>query len=449
MSVQAAVIGAGPAGLAAAGALSERGVRVTLLDAGRELSRRRHDDADDLGTGVGGTGLFSDGKFSYFPSGTHLYRLSDGARLKDSYGWCRDRLDAVGIPAEPFPELAPAGTPVAATPEGVKGYPSYYASLDQRRELVERLVAGVAGDVVTGAAVHRLTPVGPRYEVGFQVAGTSGERTTTVDAVVLASGRLGGLDLVERRLQSGLALGAQRYDIGIRIEAPSDTGFLSRMRAPDVKRIWTCGSTEVRTFCTCRDGEVWNIPFWGLSAVSGRSDGPSTGWSNFGLLARFDGAHQAQGDAVFRGVRRRRQTSGAAVFEGLAAFLGLPSAGPVPDVAERPWRPAARFRPGSVREALGDELADILTTAVRELLEWSPDLLGPRTVCIAPAIEGTGQYPRVDGDLRVDGEAVWCAGDVVGRFRGLVPALISGHYAGAAAADAFVGARALASQGAS
>lgn len=434
MSGQVAVIGAGPAGLAAAGALRDRGVHVTVLDAGLELARRRHDLADHLGTGVGGTGLFSDGKFSYFPSGTHLYRLQDQSRLAESYGWCRSRLETIGIPAEPFPRLDADPGDSRPVPDGVKGYPSHYATLAQRQRLVELMCVGLGDDLRTDAAVHGLTAGAHGYDVAYRTDHDGGEHVLEVDAVVLATGRLGALDLVERRLASTLPLQPERYDIGIRIEAPSDVGFLSRMRSPDVKRIWTSGRTQVRTFCTCRDGEVWSIPFWGLSAVSGRSDGPRTGYSNFGLLARFDGDRRSQGDAVFRGLRQRLRASHTAVVESLSAFLtGVPAA--LPDRAERPWHPASSFQPGSVREVLGDELADILAVAVRELVAWSPDLLGPRTVCIAPAIEGTGQYPRADGDLRVADEAIWCAGDVVGRFRGLVPALVSGHYAGVAAAE--------------
>ena len=71
-----AVIGAGQAGLAAACALSCKEVDVTVYEAGQELSKRRHDIAVDLAAGIGGAGLFSDGKFSYYPSGTYRYRLA-------------------------------------------------------------------------------------------------------------------------------------------------------------------------------------------------------------------------------------------------------------------------------------------------------------------------------------------------------------------------------------
>ncbi len=39
----------------------------------------------------------------------------------------------------------------------------------------------------------------------------------------------------------------------------------------------------------CEDGEVWLIPYDDISALSGRSDGPPSRFSNFGLLAKFRG----------------------------------------------------------------------------------------------------------------------------------------------------------------
>ncbi|MCK7475343.1 MAG: hypothetical protein MZV49_21820 [Rhodopseudomonas palustris] len=42
------------------------GIDYRLFEAGPALLARRHDRADELGYGIGGAGLFSDGKFSYF-----------------------------------------------------------------------------------------------------------------------------------------------------------------------------------------------------------------------------------------------------------------------------------------------------------------------------------------------------------------------------------------------
>ena len=91
------IVGGGPAGLATAHALQRAGIEYRLFDAGPPLLARRHDCADDLGAGIGGAGLFSDGKFSYFPSGTALYQIGNAALLRLAYGAVARLLGDIGI----------------------------------------------------------------------------------------------------------------------------------------------------------------------------------------------------------------------------------------------------------------------------------------------------------------------------------------------------------------
>ena len=68
-----AVIGGGPAGLSAAVALSKLGFEPIVFEKGKHHKNRSL--YQDLCYGIGGCGLFSDGKFSYHPSGTNLYKI--------------------------------------------------------------------------------------------------------------------------------------------------------------------------------------------------------------------------------------------------------------------------------------------------------------------------------------------------------------------------------------
>ena len=52
------------------------------------------------------------------------------------------------------------------------------------------------------------------------------------------------------------------------------------------------------------------------------------------------------------------------------------------------------------------------------------------------AVSHCGFYPDTDDNLRAKGQTIWCAGDVVGRFRGLVPAMLSGYFCGLVMGDA-------------
>ncbi|MCK7475342.1 MAG: hypothetical protein MZV49_21815 [Rhodopseudomonas palustris] len=121
---------------------------------------------------------------------------------------------------------------------------------------------------------------------------------------MLATGRFGGTALEQLLGPPRIALQEQRYEIGIRIEHPNGRGFLGQLKDNDVKLILDGDGLQIRTFCTCRDGEVWHIPYPEGSALSGRSDGPRSGFSNFGLLPRFQ-ASAANRAARSGGISRR------------------------------------------------------------------------------------------------------------------------------------------------
>ncbi|WP_306316275.1 MULTISPECIES: FAD-dependent oxidoreductase [unclassified Streptomyces] len=74
------VIGAGPAGLAAAQRLAGVRHRVALIDGGKPVDRRDRYAAADMTRGHGGAGLFSDGKFSFFPSASAAKATPSGWR---------------------------------------------------------------------------------------------------------------------------------------------------------------------------------------------------------------------------------------------------------------------------------------------------------------------------------------------------------------------------------
>jgi len=101
------IIGAGPAGLAAAAACSARGLSVVLFEAGASVEDRNHAEHAGLTQGVGGAGLFSDGKFSFFPSATRLWRLQPETRLRQAYAWTSSKLSPLGIDCPDFPAAKP------------------------------------------------------------------------------------------------------------------------------------------------------------------------------------------------------------------------------------------------------------------------------------------------------------------------------------------------------
>lgn len=81
------IVGAGPAGLAAAQGFASSRYSVALVDGGKPVRARDRYAPSDMTRGHGGAGLFSDGKFSFFPSATELWMLPGTRELHGAYSW--------------------------------------------------------------------------------------------------------------------------------------------------------------------------------------------------------------------------------------------------------------------------------------------------------------------------------------------------------------------------
>jgi len=428
-----AVIGGGPAGLAAAVSLSAHGAEVTVYEAGNALAARSLYAEDEVAVGIGGAGLFCDGKFSYFPSGSQLYCLRDVEKLKAAFDWLNGLMNSIGIPSEPFPSLSDSG-PYVKGSFLMKAYPSHYGSLHKRRRLIRAMCESIRGDLFVHSKVICIRRDGLGYHLEALSSTNGTVSVGSASAIVLATGRFGGLDVADRHLSAPLPLDELRYEFGLRIESHHAVGPLAEASANDLKLLWNRQGIAFRTFCTCRRGEIWHIPYGSLSAISGRASSTATEYSNFSILARFEGDKLARGRALWQAVKSKASASQVAYWEPLRDFLtGECSTHCSVMPTARPWYPVGRFQQEKLADILGGEMYSVLRAGVSDLVDAFPTLDNPATVCLFPVIEGTGRYPSTDGDLRINGEHIWCAGDVVGRFRGLVPALASGYYAGLAA----------------
>jgi uncharacterized FAD-dependent dehydrogenase len=80
----------------------------------------------------------------------------------------------------------------------------------------------------------------------------------------------------------------------------------------------------------------------------------------------------------------------------------------------------------------GPALRAVMVRGVERLCNAFPEVDDPMTRLIGPTLEGVGWYPRTDGNLQLLDAPAWVAGDACGLFRGIVAAMISGHYAASA-----------------
>jgi len=418
------VIGAGPAGLGAASHPSVAGMRVLVVDAGKAVDRRERDNPDDLTCGDGGAGLFSDGKFSFFPSSTALWSLGDRESLKDGYAWTARVLADCGMEVPPFPDSPPA----ADEPSGrwfLKRYPSEYLTLEQRIELIRGLVERGHGDILRQALVEDgyYSPADDSFTLTVADHAGKSRRQIAADRLIFAGGRFGPrlmdrfpfMDPVFRRLE-----------VGFRIQQPAERAFFRECEQldPKFKFIDRDGKTEWRTFCACRDGEAVLSNTLGLWTVSGRSDCPPTGMTNIGFNTRvLDEATAMQGWRHLEKTFSRRESH--------YDF-------PLPDVLARR---GARY--DFFVQVVGPDLAQRMLRGLEQLAEKFPSVNHSTTTLVGPTLEGIGCYPDTDHDLKIAGVPAWVVGDSCGKFRGITASMISGHYAAARCALAPVRAKTL------
>ena len=393
------VVGAGPAGLSAAAELAGR-KRCLVVEYGPVAASRDRAAPRDLLCGVGGAGLFSDGKHSFFPSASALWTLPDAAALEYAFRRTAEFLSRFGVDAGALPPCA-AGATVSTGVWHGKEYRSVYVSLAERFRMIDSLW-GAKVDRLAGGRVVDAERVSDHLELSVE-HGRGWERIRAA-SVLVATGRLSPR-WIRSWLESGL--GAEyafvRAEFGARLEMRASSPLFSALPGVDgkLRLVEAHSSTEIRTFCTCRDGDVVLGEAFGTRAFSGRADGPRTGRSNVGLVVR---------------------TTAAALGTEVTAAMAAAS----PESFELcEWR---EHGAGRLVHIFGERGAAALTEALGRLDDFCPELAAERVAVHVPAIEGIGEYPVADPSLRV-APNVWIAGDVGGRFRGIVAALVSGRYA--------------------
>lgn len=398
------IVGAGPAGLATASGLSNH-LSKLVIDCGKPLEQRNRYAPEDVTQGIGGAGLFSDGKFSFFPSSTRLWQLPNQALLKAAYEETVALLREYGLSPPPF-MLGGSSPEEQANNWRLKRYPSFYMSPTGRRSLIRYLSTNSHAEFLTLATLSACTFSKNTKLFDVQIAQGLKHISISAKRIVLAGGRFGSVDFplpVHKTFE--------RLEVGIRIEQPGSESFFKEINQLDPKlKLTPVGqSREWRTFCACRDGEIIHTTTRGLQTVSGRADCPATGKSNIGFNVRIKDSEAARKE--WQHIRR-------ALSEGNCFF---------------DFRLEEALQHGSsvyreLQQLYGPVILRDLLHGLGLLTEQFPTLLAHDTRIIGPSLEGVGEYPKLTNSLRVPHLPAWVVGDSTGKFRGIVAALVSGYY---------------------
>lgn len=267
----AIIVGAGPAGIFAALELADSGIRVLLLEKGRDLEERICPIAGraekcvscrpcSMVSGFGGAGAYSDGKLTLTPEvGGLLSTVLDGETLQELIEYvdsiyvrfgAPDRVFGVGSEVEPLVNRAMLA--------GLRLVPVRLRHLgcEYCRRVLEAMRAHLCSriDIRSRANVTGIECDGRRV-TGVRMA--SGE-THQCRFVICAPGREGADWLTGLARDHGLSVESNPVDVGVRVEVPAPvTEELCRvLYEAKLEYYSSTFDDRVRTFCMCPNGDV-------------------------------------------------------------------------------------------------------------------------------------------------------------------------------------------------
>ncbi len=356
------IVGAGPAGLFCALALSRAGARPVLLERGAPVEQRREDvaffwktgllsPASNVQFGEGGAGTFSDGKLS---TGTHDPR----------HRWLLEQLVQHGAP----PEILIDAKPHVGTDK------LFFVLQSLRAELLS-----LGCDIRYGQRLQDLHIENGRI-AGAQVLSCHDE-TIETDTIVLAIGH-SARDTFEMLYRRGVPMEPKPFAVGVRIEhrqADIDLAqykqYAGHPALPPTSYKLSChtkGGRGVFSFCVCPGGQVVAAASeQGRLVTNGMSPWARDGENiNGGFLVGvgpedFPDAHPLAGVAFQRTLEEAAYRAGGGNFtapaQRVADFLAhRPSTGP--------GRVLPSYRPGVRWTDLHTCLPSFLTEALEEAL---------------------------------------------------------------------------------
>ncbi|NLJ70217.1 MAG: FAD-binding protein [Clostridiaceae bacterium] len=384
------IIGGGPAGLAAGAALSTKGKRYLILEKGKDLIERNSNNAVDVSSGVGGCGLFSDGKLSFAPSASNLWTKLNENKLKIAYQQLSAILVELGLSFEQWDDN---WTRIKNNVSGNKNYNSIVLNNFMRSRILNFFYDENAGRIKTNYCVSTIEKVKDYYEI----SGNEKEKFHARN-IIIATGKFGN-ELLKSQGISDCDRTINKIELGIRVETASKQFKPYTSPNPDYKIIDKVeNGVEFRTFCCCKDGMVIRSEFDEYTTFNGAKTQFETGKSNIGLLIRASSTDNLYYDEMEKKISRNSDYFDVSLNE----FIN------------------------GTQTYIGEKSDKLLKEKVKSIIDITSESLMTGRV-YGPEIEYAGKYSVSNSNLMIQPD-IWVAGDITGEFRGLTAALVSGIY---------------------
>ena len=443
MAVDVVIIGAGPAGIFAALTLAEAGVGdIVLLEQGKDLTHRRRGRREDVLSGWGGAGAFSDGKLTLSSEvGGFLGEFLDSSTLNGLLAHTDGKYVAHGAPKEVFGESSPRLEELS----------------DQARlaelNLIPSRIRHIGTDNCPGVLARFRDSLGDRVEVrtgcrvkeilveGGLAAGVTLEGGETLRSafVVAAPGRSGSGWMKEQAESLGLRTQASPVDIGVRVELPAAV-FKDITDLTYESKFIYYGKTfddKVRTFCMNPYGEVVTEWHGGITTINGHSYADRRGENtNFAILVS-SAFTEPFDDPIGYGrhiARLANLLGGGAVVQRLGDLLA--------GRRSTPERMARCLTRPSLTSATPGDLSFVFPyrhlLGIIEMLQaldrLAPGVSSRHTLLYGVEVKFYSNRIQVSPEMETGIANLFAAGDGAGITRGLIQASASGILAARAVA---------------
>jgi uncharacterized FAD-dependent dehydrogenase len=443
------IVGAGPAGLFAAGELVDSGLDVTIVEAGKDVHKRKCPlktttkcmkcSPCNVMSGVGGAGGLSDGKLNLRPDiGGNL---TDFTHDEDEAWALVERVDQIflahGVPDDGYgvgPEAeelrrraASFGInfiPIRQRHVGSDKLPGVIGSLKRwlSDQGIEFLLNSEVKEIVVDDAEVR----------GVTIKARKGPKHLECDQVIACPGRSGAIWFADEGERLGIRTHHAPVDIGVRVEV------LSMVMDPVTKINWDPKFhiyTEtyddwVRTFCTCPDGFVTKEDYGDFVGVNGHSmiDEKSDN-TNFAFVTNLKLTEPVEDTTAY-----------ASSIARLSATIGggKPIIQRLGDLCKGRRSTWSRIRksyvkptltdvtPGDISMALPQRLVTNIIEGLTKLNEVIPGVASESTLLYCPELKMYSMRFITDENMMTSMTGLFVAGDGAGLARGIVGSAATG-----------------------
>ncbi|HIH69733.1 NAD(P)/FAD-dependent oxidoreductase [Methermicoccus shengliensis] len=444
------IVGAGPAGMFAAEALSESQLKVLIVDMGNDALERRckmspesgcmHCSPCDIMCGVGGAGTFSDGTLNLRPDiGGDLTEFVPNERAWELV----EEVDRIflryGAPEQLSKpegrELEEIERRAASVGAVFIPIPQRHIGSDRAPEVIHRFKSALQE---RGVEFRLNTTVKNLIVEGGVCRGviTSDGQSIWARYVVLAPGRIGASWVDELATTHGIEAAYGPIDVGVRVEVPSIVmDPITRINRDPKFHIRTRRYDDfVRTFCTNEHGFVVKEEYEGFVATNGHSlkDRRSEN-TNFAFLVRVNLTEPLENTTKYgRSIAKLATTIGGGkpVLQRMgdlrrgrrstwSRLKGNPVKGTLSDVT-----------PGDISMALPHRIVMDIIEGLEVLDRIIPGVASDSVLLYAPEIKFYAMRLFVDEHMQTSIKGLYAAGDGAGLSRDIVNAAATGLLAG-------------------